>query len=151
VWVVCHVQREEGMIRTRLDTVVTVKERAEEKAGQDLVKAEAAVERARIEVEDAKRQAARDHRGRTDASNWEMTEAAHHRALTQAQNAQRHLEALQKSAALLRSQYVNAHRAAEVVRRVATSRREEVAREADRVETKALDEASALLFVRKAG
>ena len=56
-----------------------------------------------------------------------------------------------RSAAQARDQYVSAHKAAEVVRRVADHRREEVARELNRAEDKALDEAAALLFVRKAG
>lgn len=139
------------MVRTRLDSVVKVKEVVEEKAGVALAHAETAVTAARTRVEDARRLASQDFRARSDISQWEVAELAHHRAISDAKKAQKDLEAAQKSAAVVRTQYVSAHQAAEVVRRVATSRRDEAIRELNRVEDKALDEAASLLFVRKAG
>jgi flagellar export protein FliJ len=138
------------MIRTRLDTVVEVKERVEEKAGQALARAESAVTTAKEKVEEARRAASKDFRVRSDISQWEITELAHHRAIADSKKAQKDLEALQQSAQAVRTAYVGAHQSAEVVRRVATSRREEAMRELNRVEDKALDEAASLLHFRRA-
>jgi flagellar export protein FliJ len=139
------------MVRTRLDSVVKVKEVVEEKAGVELARAETVVTNARHKVVEALRLASEEFRARADISQWEVAELAHHRAISDAKKAQKDLEAAQKSAAVVRTHYVSAHQAAEVVRRVATNRREEAERELNRVEDKALDEAASLLFVRKAG
>ncbi len=139
------------MIRTRLDAVVQVKERVEEKAGQALAKVESAVTVAKEKVEVAKRVAAQDFRARSDISQWEVAELANHRAVADAKKAQKDLETLQKSALIVRATYVSAHQSAEVVRRVATTRREEAERELNRIEDKALDEAASLLHFRRAG
>ena len=139
------------MIRTRLDSVVQVKERVEEKAGQALARAESAVSAAKTKVEEARRTASQDFRARSDISQWEMTELAHHRAIADAKKAQKDLEVLQKSAVTVRAAYVSAHQSAEVVRRVATSRREDATLELNRREDKALDEAASLMHFRRAG
>jgi flagellar biosynthesis chaperone FliJ len=139
------------MVRTRLDSVVKVKEIVEEKAGLALARAESAVTVAKERAEEARRLASQDFRVRADISQWEVAELAHHRAVSEAKKAEKDLEAKQKSAAVVRTSYVSAHQAAEVVRRVATNRREEAERELNRLEDKALDEAASLLFVRKAG
>ena len=139
------------MIRTRLDSVVQVKERVEEKAGQALARAESAVSAAKTKVEEARRTAAQDFRARSDISQWELTELAHHRAISDAKKAQNDLETLQKSALTVRAAYVSAHQSAEVVRRVARSRREEATLELNRKEDKALDEAASLMHFRRAG
>jgi flagellar export protein FliJ len=138
-------------MKTRLDAVVQVKERVEEKAGQALAKAESAVTTAKERVEAARRTAAQDFRARSDISQWEVTELAHHRAVADAKKAQKDLEVLQKSALTVRATYISAHQSAEVVRRVANTRREEAQRELNRVEDKALDEAASLLHFRRAG
>jgi flagellar export protein FliJ len=139
------------MIRTRLDVVVQVKERAEEKAGVSLAKAESVVTTAKQKLELARQAASNDTRTRSDISLWEMTELAHQRALTDAQKAQKELETAQKSAAQFRASYLNAHRNAEVVRRVADSRRDELTKEMTRAEDKQADEAASLAWFRKAG
>jgi flagellar biosynthesis chaperone FliJ len=79
-----------------------------------------------------------------------VTELAHHRAVTEAKKAEKDLTSLQKSAQVARQQYVKAHQSAEVVRRVADTRREELMQAMNRAEDKALDEAASLLFIRKA-
>lgn len=140
-----------AMIRTRLDVVVKVKERAEEKAGQALARAETAVRSAQERLEVAQRRTSQDHRARADVSQWAVQELAQNRALADAHKAKHELEQLQKSAQTVRAHYVNANRAAEVVRRVADARRDELTREAARNEDKQLDEAASMLWFRKAG
>lgn len=140
-----------AMIRTRLDTVVQVKERAEQKAGQTLARAESVVTAAKEKLSNAQAAAALDVRARSDVSTWEMGELAHQRAVGDARRAEKELDQAQKTAAAMRTSYLSAHRSAEVVRRVADSRREELMREQARNEDKQLDEAASQLWIRKAG
>lgn len=139
------------VVKTRLDAVVKVKERSEEKAGQALAKAEQVVQSANAKLESAKALAAQDHRARGDISQWEVGEMAHHKAISDARRAERDLLTAKKSANVVRAEYISAHQAAEVVRRVADSRRNEIVAEQNRAEDKALDEAASMLFFRKAG
>ncbi|MFT3709068.1 MAG: flagellar FliJ family protein [Archangium sp.] len=139
------------MIRTRLDVVVQVKERVEEKAGLALAKAETAVRSAQDRLEVAKQNAKADHRARGDVSQWEMQELAHRRALSDVSKANKEVESLKKSAETVRAHFVNANRAAEVVRRVADARRDELMKEQARNEDKQLDEAASMLWFRKTG
>ncbi|MBL8911115.1 MAG: flagellar FliJ family protein [Archangium sp.] len=139
------------MIRTRLDVVVKVKERAEEKAGQALANAERAVRSAQERLEVAKARTSQDSRARADVSQWAVQELAHHRALLDANKAKQEVDQLKKAAETVRAHYVSANRAAEVVRRVADARRDELMKEAARNEDKQLDEAASMLWFRKAG
>jgi flagellar export protein FliJ len=138
------------MLKTRLDTVVQVKERAEDRAVEVLGRAESAVAVGQQKVAAAKAAAAKDHRARADISQWEVTELAHHRAIADAKKAEKELTALQKSAQAARQQYLKAHQSAEVVRRVAETRRAELQQDLNRAEDKLLDEAASMLFFRKA-
>ncbi|MFO0599115.1 MAG: flagellar FliJ family protein [Myxococcaceae bacterium] len=137
-------------MKTRLDVVVQVKERAEDKAGVELAQAERAVTAAKSRFESARATASMDFRSRSDISQWEVTELAHHRALSDANKARREFEELQKAATMKRSDWLAMHRAAEVVRRVAENRKHEWLVEESRQEDKVLDEAASLLFFRKA-
>jgi hypothetical protein len=110
-------------MRTRLDAVVTVRERSEDQALREVVEAErraqAAADRAT-----ALSQAARvDHRAAGDVSTWELTEAAHTRAIADARRAQKDAEAALQQVAKVRLVYTSAHQQAEVVRRVADAPR----------------------------
>lgn len=139
------------MVRTRLDTVVEVKERVEDRAVQALARAESAVTTATRRAAEAKLAASKDFRARADVAQWEVTELAHHRAVADSKKAEKELAAVQKSAQTVRAAYLKAHQQAEVVRRVAENRRQELVQELNRAEDKALDEAASLLFFRKVG
>lgn len=139
-----------AMVRTRLDTVVEVKERLEDRAVEALARAESAVSSAKQRAEAARQLAQKDFRSRASLAQWEVTELAHHRAVNDAKKAEKELVALQRSAQTVREAYVKAHQQAEVVRRVAESRRTELLLEMNRAEDKLLDEAASLLFFRKA-
>ncbi len=137
------------MVRTRLDVVVAVREREEEKAKVAVAKAEALVQAARARASEAKAKAQVDHRARSDASSWELTELAHHRAMADARKAEKEAEAAQKQAEHVRVKLTSAHQRAEVVRRAADSRRTEIVREADRADTKEFDDVASMLHFRK--
>jgi flagellar biosynthesis chaperone FliJ len=137
------------MFRTRLDTVVQVKERAEEKAAQEVARAETAVRGAQARLDAARERALADFRARHDVAHWETQELAQHRALSEEKRAQHEVELARRRALEVRVEYKRAHQSAEVVRRVADARREEGRREEGRVESKQLDEVASQLFVRR--
>jgi len=139
------------VVKTRLDVVVKLREREEDTAAQKMARAEAEVRVAQQRVEAARARAMADHRQKNDAAEWEMQELAQRRAVTDQKAAQKDLVASQRTAVQVRVLYTRAHQQAEVVRRVADSRREELVREEARLETKQLDEIASMLFVRKAG
>lgn len=138
-------------MRTRLDAVVKVREREEDRALEQVAHAEA---KAKAAVEHARAMAAAtkiDQRRAGDVSTWELAEVAHVRALTVAHRAQKDSERAQAEVAKVRVLYTSAHQQAEVVRRAAEHRRDEARREADRVEDKSLDEVASMLWFRRAG
>jgi len=138
-------------MRTRLDAVVQVRERAEEKALLKVVEAENQAKVALERAEALRLAALKDQRKPGDAATWELAESAHVRALADARRAQKEAERVQAEVSKVRVVYTSAHQQAEVVRRVAETRRDEQRREAERTEDKALDEVASLLWYRKAG
>lgn len=138
-------------MRTRLDAVVQVRERAEEKALRQVVEAETQAKAAHERAEALKKIAQQDQRQPGDAATWELAETAHVRALSDARKAQKEAERVAAEVSKVRVVYTSAHQRAEVVRRVAETRRDEQRRDVERVEEKALDEVASLLWYRKAG
>lgn len=139
------------MVRTRLDAVVTLREREEDRKAEALAKAEREARAAAERAAQARLHALKDERSRTDSARWAVVELAHHRALLEAHRAESQAAQARSSADGARVQYTAAHQQAEVVRRVAEHRREDARRELNRVEDKHLDEMATLLFSRKAG
>lgn len=139
------------MIRTRLDTVVRLRERDEEERAQNLAKAEVEAREAAQRATQARQNTLRDERNRGDASRWAMAEVAHQRALLESKRADHDAARLRQDADGARVNYTAAHQQAEVVRRVADHRRSEIAQEQNRAEDRALDDVATLLFTRKTG
>lgn len=131
--------------------MVQVRERTEERALQKVVEAESQAKAALDRAAALKEATQRDLRRAGDAATWEMLETAHARALVDARKAEKDAQRLQSEVAKVRLVYTAAHQQAEVVRRVAESRRDEQRRELERSEDKALDEVASLLWYRKAG
>lgn len=126
-----------------------LRERDEEKAAQALAKADRALTVAKESHEDAKARAMMDFRARNDVSQWELQELAQHRALAEEKKAAQLVEAAKTVASKSRDAFTVTHQRAEVVRRVADSRREEISRELDRNETRQLDDVAGMLFSRR--
>jgi flagellar biosynthesis chaperone FliJ len=137
------------MIRTRLDTVVRLRERDEDAAAREVANAERGLRNAQQQLDDAKARALSDFRARNDVAQWELQELAQHRALDESKKAARAVETAKALALKSRERFTTAHQRAEVVRRAADTRREELTRELDRAETKQLDDVAALLFNRQ--
>jgi flagellar export protein FliJ len=137
------------MIPTRLDTVVRVKERDEDRAAQAVAHAEVQVRLTQVRLDEARERALADFRARHDVAHWETQELAQHRALAEQRKAERELVQARQRAGEARGVYTQAHRSAEVVRRVADARREEARRAENRLESKQLDEVASQRFVRR--
>ncbi len=138
-------------MRTRLDAVVQVRERAEEKALTTLGQAETKATLAADKAAQLRQASLTDHRAKNDVASWELVEVAHHRSLIDARRAQKDAEQAKLELVKVRSSYTVAHQQAEVVRRVAEARKTEQLADANRAEGKDLDEVAALLWFRKAG
>lgn len=137
------------MVKTRLDAVVKLRERNEEQKAQAFGVAESAARQAAAVAAQARAEALRDERKGGDASQWDVIELAHHRALVEVRRAEREAQRARGVADTARATWVTAHQDAEAVRRAAEHRRDELRREADKAETKLLDEMALLAFSRK--
>lgn len=134
--------------KTRLDVVVRLRERDEDKARRELAEAQRRALAAEQALRDAEAQARRDERARGRAMDWELVEAAHTRALAAARQAEHAAHAASEHVGSTRVRFLGAHARAEAMRRVVEARRWEMVREAEMAERKILDEVATLLYVR---
>jgi flagellar export protein FliJ len=132
---------------TRLDVVVKLRERDEEKARLALAESERAAKAAAEAARRAAEQTRKDHRGSGTAALWEMQEVAHGRALHDAAEAAKAAGLADQHLVKTRSQYSSAYKRAETIRRVAETRRSELIAEIEGRERKELDELGVLLHV----
>lgn len=135
--------------KTRLDAVVKLRERDEDRARLDLAEAHRLVLAADRTAREAADVARQDDRARGCAADWQLAEHAHARALVEARQAERACHAASEKLGSSRQRYVGAHARAEALRRVVEARRFEVVREAEATERKHLDEVAMLQFVRR--
>lgn len=138
------------MFRTRLDSVVRLRERDEDTRAQELGRAETAAAAAAQREAEARATCLRDARAGGDATGWLVAEEAHQRALVEAKRAAQESAVARRQADGARERYRLAHQRAEVVRRAVDHRREAARAEAERAEDKALDELVVLRFARQA-
>jgi flagellar biosynthesis chaperone FliJ len=132
------------MVPVRLDVVVKVKQREEDRRLERFSKDLRQVEAARDALQQAQRAANTDNRVTGLAAVWSLEEAARQRAVAQVANAKARLDEAAKAAEASRSEWAKARNSAEAVRRVADARRDEVVRELNRRETRDLDELALL-------
>lgn len=132
---------------TRLDVVVKLRERDEEKARTALADSERAAKDAAEAAKLALETTRRDSRSRGNAALWQLHDAAHGRALHDAAEAAKVAGAADLHLVRSRDHYSSAYKRAETIRRVAESRRSEIIAEAEGRERKELDELGVLLHV----
>jgi flagellar export protein FliJ len=132
----------------RLDAVVKLREKDEEKVRIELGEAQRAAAAAQTAAAAARARARADERGGGMAALWDMAEHAHFRALREAAQADRLAHAAGERLITTRQKYATAYKRAEIIRRVADARRAEIVAEADSKERKELDEIGMLLHVR---
>lgn len=133
---------------TRLDAVVKLREKDEERARLELAEAQrqaAAAERAAAAARDRAKQ---DLRARGSAAEWELTELGHFRALRDAAVAERTAQAASQKVVASRQSWGTAYKKAESMRRVADARRAEIVSEIETKERKELDEIGTQIYLR---
>ncbi|MBX7114000.1 MAG: flagellar FliJ family protein [Myxococcaceae bacterium] len=130
--------------RTRLDAVVRIRERQEERAEKALAAANSHAVKTEERATALRQVAARDHRQGSSASHWDIVERAHTRALSEARAADKAVEAAKKNVVAAQGVQQHAYKQAEVVRHAVQAKRAEMTREAARKETRELDEIASL-------
>lgn len=133
---------------TRLDVVVKLRERDEERTRTLLADSERAAKLAAEQAAAAQARARQDGRKAGSAADWQLLDAAHGRARLDAANAEQAAGAADAHLEATRQQYSLAYQRAETIRRVAETRRAEMVAEADAKERKELDELAVLRFAR---
>ncbi|GMU58383.1 MAG: hypothetical protein AMXMBFR34_01460 [Myxococcaceae bacterium] len=136
------------MVPVRLDVVVKVKAREEDKRLEAMAQAVRQVEVARSALRDAQAQADRDLSGRGVAADFCVYEAARARALEAVKRARLAVGAAEKAVESTRAAWVTARSQTDAVRRVADTRRAEVRQLADRQERRAGDDLTLMRFGR---
>jgi len=134
--------------KTRLDRLVQLRERSEDKALANLAKAREVLGRAQQALSRASVAAKADHRGKGHAAQWDVEEAAHVRALQSLRAARGAATQAAAGEDVARQGYVEARSKAESTRRVAERKRAEILRERAKTDTKRLDEIGTLAFNR---
>lgn len=132
----------------RLDAVVSLRERDEDKARREMGEAQLQAKAAAEALEAAEAHARHDARKKGRAVDWELAEVAHVRALIDHRVAERAVTGATEKLGSTRKRYVGAHAKADALRRIVDARRVDQDREAATAEQKSLDEIAALLFGR---
>jgi flagellar biosynthesis chaperone FliJ len=132
--------------KTRLDRVVTVRERSEESALQNLAHAQTGVSGASSRLAGLRQVAREDRRSTGTAELWVLEELGHLRSLQQVQKAEGALAQALRQEQTARAGYTAAHRSAEIVRRAQDKKRVEILGEREKDERKGLEELATLRF-----
>jgi flagellar export protein FliJ len=135
--------------KTRLDAVVKIRERDEDTARIQLSEDQRKQLAAVAALEEAKARAREDARSSGRAMDWELADRAHQRALLDARLAEHAVTAAAQKVETSRAQYVGAYSKAEAMRRIVETRRADMAKEAEKKESKQLDEMATLRFSRE--
>lgn len=130
-------------LKTRLDPVVKLRERAEDECAIELARASEMTRQARDKLALIDDRLRRENRRQGDAADWELAEAATARALKERKVAEAELKKAEGAEAAARVAYAQAHKKAEAVRRVAEARRKAILKEAEVAERKLMDEVAA--------
>jgi flagellar biosynthesis chaperone FliJ len=132
----------------RLDVVVTLRERAEDKARLELAAAQVRALAAAQALQTAAARVRGDERKRGRAVDWDLAESAHARVLVEHRLAERAADDATQKLGSTRERYVGARASADALRRVVDARRVEQVREAEKADSKRLDELATILHGR---
>ncbi len=133
----------------RLDVVVKLRERDEERARLDLAEAQRQAQQAAAALNEVQRRSVIPARARGTAAEWLMADAAAVRAREDVRKAEVVARAADQKLGVSQKRYAGVLARVEVMRKVADARRDELLAAADRVESKLLDEAAQLMYVRR--
>ena len=126
--------------RTRLDPVIKLEERNEERKLNEMAAAGRKVKSAEETLSDAQHAARTDHRHPAAAQDWQLAELAHTRALHDVRAAEHAVKSATEAEGASRAAYTQAHAKAEALRRVAQARVDEILAAREKAEARELDE-----------
>ena len=132
--------------RTRLDPVIKLEEKTEQRRLLELAEAGRVVTSARAALTGAQKAAEADHRRPSTALDWQLAELAHTRALHEVQTAERAVASATEKAGASRALYAEAHSKAEALRRVADARAGEIVAQRQKADSREMDELGLLRF-----
>ncbi|MEW5738158.1 MAG: hypothetical protein AB1938_04495 [Myxococcota bacterium] len=136
------------MIPVRLDVVVKVKAREEERRLEAMADGQRRVEAAKAALRAAEAQAARELSGSCVAADFCVYDTARARALELVKRARQELVSAERAAEASRVAWATARSQTDAVRRVADTRRAEVLQLAEKKERRSEDELTLLRFAR---
>lgn len=130
----------------RLDSVVRVKEREEERALKRLADAQNVAQKARADAEAAQKRVFEEGREAGRVDFWELAEHATDRSRYELKKAAERSSQADHDVLQARAGHLVARNKAEAVRRVAANRRAEWVNATEKKETQRLDELAAIRF-----
>ena len=132
--------------RTRLDPVIKLEERTEQRRLLELAEAGRNVSSAREALTDAQIAATTDHRRTSTALDWQLAELAHTRALHEVRSAEHAVQSATEAVGASRALYAKAHSKAEALRRVSDARAGEIIAQRQKADSREMDELGLLRF-----
>lgn len=112
--------------KTRLDPVVKLEEQREELSLRAMADASRKLKTAEEMLTERRAQAEMDNRRTASASDWQLAELSHTRALSDVRVAELALQVAGEESTVTRDRYAAAHSKAEALRRVAAVRVDEI-------------------------
>jgi flagellar biosynthesis chaperone FliJ len=137
--------------RTRLDPVIKIEEKNEERKLHEMAAANRKVKSAEEALLGARDAARTDHRRSATATDWLLAEIAHTRALSDVRNAERAVKSATVEEGASRVAYTAAHSKAEALRRVAQARVDEILTARAKAESRELDDIGLVTFNSQGG
>jgi len=135
--------------KTRLDPVVKLEEQREELSLRAMAEAARKLNLANKRLSQAKARASADERRRASASDWQLAELSHTRALLDARVAEQEVRTASQESGVTRDAYAAVHSKAESLRRAAAARKNEITQQRETAERREQDELAILRHGKK--
>ena len=132
--------------KTRLDSLVKLRESEEERARIDLARAAQAKAKAEAEHREAVAKARHDGRSAGCAKRWELVDSAHLRSVAEKHAAAEKAQLAKAGEDRARTSVENAHKRREIASRAANRRRHELIVDANSKELKSADQVATLIY-----
>jgi flagellar biosynthesis chaperone FliJ len=135
--------------KIRLDPVVKLEEQREEKSLRAMAEASRKLQTAEELLLQRRASAKTDQRRLASASDWQLAELSHTRALSDVRSAEQAVQAAGQESSVSRDRYAVVHSKAEALRRVAAVRVGEIVQAREAAERRALDDIAILRFATR--
>jgi len=135
--------------KIRLDPVVKLEEQREEKSLRAMAEASRKLQSAEELLVQRRASAKTDQRRLASASDWQLAELSHTRALSDVRSAEQAVQAAGQESSVSRDRYAVVHSKAEALRRVAAVRVGEIVQAREAAERRALDDIAILRFATR--